>query len=150
MRAIIQRVVSAGVEVGFFSSILSAIQLHAALMTIFTRTRLQVEGRLVSEIGPGLLVLVGIHESDVEADADYMRTRVEEMEEADIMLLSNEIGGRTNNDSLTNLSNKAVHDKYSQLLSQVLATPASRAQLLSVLSLLTNIQPYLGFYRPTN
>ncbi|KAK8914017.1 hypothetical protein KSP39_PZI024189 [Platanthera zijinensis] len=45
MRAIIQRVVSAGVE---------------------------VEGRLVSEIGPGLLVLVGIHESDVEADADYI------------------------------------------------------------------------------
>lgn len=32
----------------------------------------QVEGRVVSEIGPGLLVLVGLHESDLEADADYM------------------------------------------------------------------------------
>ncbi|KAH0448780.1 hypothetical protein IEQ34_022580 [Dendrobium chrysotoxum] len=46
MRAIVQRVLSASVE---------------------------VEGRLVSEIGPGLLVFIGIHESDVEADADYMK-----------------------------------------------------------------------------
>ncbi|XP_020575258.1 D-tyrosyl-tRNA(Tyr) deacylase [Phalaenopsis equestris] len=49
MRAIVQRVLSAGVE---------------------------VEGRLVSEIGPGLLVLVGIHESDGEADADYICRKV--------------------------------------------------------------------------
>lgn len=49
MRTIIQRVVSASVE---------------------------VEGRLVSEIGPGLLVLIGIHESDVEADADYICRKV--------------------------------------------------------------------------
>lgn len=28
--------------------------------------------RVVSEIGPGLLVLVGIHESDTDSDADYM------------------------------------------------------------------------------
>lgn len=33
---------------------------------------LQVEGRTVSAIGPGLLVLVGLHETDVEADAEYM------------------------------------------------------------------------------
>lgn len=32
----------------------------------------QVEGRTVSAIGPGLLVLVGLHESDVDSDADYM------------------------------------------------------------------------------
>ena len=32
----------------------------------------QVEGRIVSEIGPGLLVLVGLHESDSNSDADYM------------------------------------------------------------------------------
>jgi len=31
-----------------------------------------VDGRIVSEIGPGLLVLIGIHESDTESDADYM------------------------------------------------------------------------------
>ncbi|GAY34655.1 hypothetical protein CUMW_012610 [Citrus unshiu] len=45
MRAVVQRVASASVE---------------------------VEGRLVSEIGPGLLVLVGLHESDTDADADYV------------------------------------------------------------------------------
>ncbi|RWR89641.1 Plant peroxidase [Cinnamomum micranthum f. kanehirae] len=45
MRAVVQRVVSASVE---------------------------VDGRTISEIGPGLLVLVGLHESDVESDADYI------------------------------------------------------------------------------
>jgi len=45
MRAVVQRVASASVE---------------------------VEGRIVSEIGPGLLVLVGIHDTDSDADADYM------------------------------------------------------------------------------
>lgn len=45
MRAVVQRVSSASVE---------------------------VEGRIVSEIGPGLLVLVGIHDSDSDSDADYM------------------------------------------------------------------------------
>lgn len=45
MRAVVQRVASASVE---------------------------VEGRVVSEIGQGLLVLIGVHESDAEADADYM------------------------------------------------------------------------------
>ncbi|KDO77764.1 hypothetical protein CISIN_1g028617mg [Citrus sinensis] len=45
MRAVVQRVASASVE---------------------------VEGRLVSEIGPGLLVLVGLHEFDTDADADYV------------------------------------------------------------------------------
>ncbi|KAH7568837.1 hypothetical protein JRO89_XS06G0059400 [Xanthoceras sorbifolium] len=45
MRAVVQRVTSASVE---------------------------VDGSIVSEIGPGLLVLVGLHESDSESDADYM------------------------------------------------------------------------------
>ncbi|OVA11085.1 D-tyrosyl-tRNA(Tyr) deacylase [Macleaya cordata] len=45
MRAIVQRVASASVE---------------------------VEGRTISEIGPGLLVLVGLHDSDVDSDADYI------------------------------------------------------------------------------
>ncbi|XP_010279191.1 PREDICTED: D-tyrosyl-tRNA(Tyr) deacylase [Nelumbo nucifera] len=49
MRTIVQRVASASVE---------------------------VEGRTVSEIGPGLLVLVGVHESDVESDADYICRKV--------------------------------------------------------------------------
>ncbi|XP_010916049.1 uncharacterized protein [Elaeis guineensis] len=49
MRAVVQRVLSASVE---------------------------VEGRVVSEIGPGLLVLVGIHESDTDSDADYICRKV--------------------------------------------------------------------------
>ncbi|XP_022140203.1 D-tyrosyl-tRNA(Tyr) deacylase [Momordica charantia] len=49
MRAVVQRVVSASV---------------------------QVDGRTVSEIGPGLLVLVGLHESDSDADAEYICRKV--------------------------------------------------------------------------
>ncbi|KAF8413797.1 hypothetical protein HHK36_001790 [Tetracentron sinense] len=49
MRAVVQRVLSASVE---------------------------VEGRTVSEIGPGLLVLVGVHDSDVDSDADYICRKV--------------------------------------------------------------------------
>ncbi|XP_072965986.1 uncharacterized protein [Typha angustifolia] len=49
MRAVVQRVLSAAVE---------------------------VEGRAISEIGPGLLVLVGIHESDADSDADYICRKV--------------------------------------------------------------------------
>nr|CAB3475594.1 unnamed protein product [Digitaria exilis] len=45
MRAVVQRVLSASVE---------------------------VEGRVVSAIGPGLLVLVGVHEADADSDADFM------------------------------------------------------------------------------
>ncbi|KAA0057021.1 hypothetical protein IC582_029337 [Cucumis melo] len=49
MRAVVQRVASASV---------------------------QVDGRTVSEIGPGLLVLVGLHESDSDADAEYICRKV--------------------------------------------------------------------------
>ncbi|CAK9876169.1 unnamed protein product [Sphagnum jensenii] len=49
MRAVVQRVLSARVE---------------------------VEGRIVSEIGPGLLVLIGLLDSDVDADADFICRKV--------------------------------------------------------------------------
>ncbi|BFI24202.1 D-aminoacyl-tRNA deacylase [Marchantia polymorpha subsp. ruderalis] len=49
MRAVLQRVVSARVE---------------------------VEGRIVSQIGPGLLVLVGVLESDTDVDAEYMCRKI--------------------------------------------------------------------------
>ncbi|KAK3163175.1 hypothetical protein QOZ80_1AG0000170 [Eleusine coracana subsp. coracana] len=49
MRAVVQRVLSASVE---------------------------VEGRVVSGIGPGLLVLVGVHEADTDADADFICRKV--------------------------------------------------------------------------
>ncbi|KAK3431300.1 hypothetical protein EUGRSUZ_E03165 [Eucalyptus grandis] len=62
MRAVVQRVASASVE---------------------------VEGRTVSEIGPGLLVLVGIHDSDTDSDADYICRKVLNMR-----LFTNESTGR--------------------------------------------------------
>ncbi|KAL7089081.1 hypothetical protein ACP275_13G166500 [Erythranthe tilingii] len=57
MRAVVQRVASASVEV------------CVTMRTI-------VEGRTVSAIGPGLLVLVGLHETDVESDAEYICRKV--------------------------------------------------------------------------
>ncbi|TYJ13160.1 hypothetical protein E1A91_A10G032800v1 [Gossypium mustelinum] len=62
MRAVVQRVASASVE---------------------------VDGRIVSEIGPGLLVLVGIHDSDTESDADYICRKVLNMR-----LFTNESTGK--------------------------------------------------------
>ncbi|KAL6206657.1 hypothetical protein ACLB2K_023905 [Fragaria x ananassa] len=62
MRAVVQRVASASVE---------------------------VEGRTVSAIGPGLLVLVGLHESDTVSDAEYICRKVLNMR-----LFTNESSGR--------------------------------------------------------
>ncbi|XP_057833754.2 uncharacterized protein LOC131044447 isoform X2 [Cryptomeria japonica] len=50
----------------------------------------KVEGRLVSEIGPGLLVLVALLETDVESDADYICKKVLNMR-----LFPNEKTGKT-------------------------------------------------------
>ncbi|KAB1221996.1 D-tyrosyl-tRNA(Tyr) deacylase [Morella rubra] len=62
MRAVVQRVAAASVE---------------------------VDGRVVSEIGPGLVVLVGVHESDSDSDADYICRKVLNMR-----LFPNENSGR--------------------------------------------------------
>ncbi|EEF39822.1 D-aminoacyl-tRNA deacylase isoform X2 [Ricinus communis] len=62
MRAVVQRVSSASVE---------------------------VDGNTVSEIGPGLVVLVGLHESDTDSDADYICRKVLNMR-----LFPNETTGR--------------------------------------------------------
>uniref|UniRef100_A0A6M2E770 D-aminoacyl-tRNA deacylase n=1 Tax=Populus davidiana TaxID=266767 RepID=A0A6M2E770_9ROSI len=62
MRAVVQRVTSASVE---------------------------VDGHMVSEIGPGLLVLVGLHESDTDSNADYICRKVLNMR-----LFTNESAGR--------------------------------------------------------
>ncbi|XP_071720493.1 uncharacterized protein [Rutidosis leptorrhynchoides] len=63
MKAMVQRVVSASVE---------------------------VEGRTVSAIGPGLLVLVGVHDLDSDSDADYICRKVLNMR-----LFPNEKTGKT-------------------------------------------------------
>ncbi|KAL8259272.1 hypothetical protein R6Q59_027225 [Mikania micrantha] len=50
----------------------------------------EVEGRTVSAIGPGLLVLVGIHDQDTNSDADYICRKVLNMR-----LFPNEKTGKT-------------------------------------------------------
>jgi len=57
-----------------------------------TRASVSVEGRAVSEIGPGLLVLLGVAQDDSESDADYLADKVANIrifsDEADKMNLS--------------------------------------------------------------
>jgi D-aminoacyl-tRNA deacylase len=47
-----------------------------ALVQRVSRASVQVDGRLVAEIGPGLLVLLGVHGSDSEAEADQLAAKV--------------------------------------------------------------------------
>ena len=76
MRAVVQRVLSASVEVSALLNSLCTVVICSE--SWWTRAlnapsgRSQVEGRVVSAIGPGLLVLVGVHEADTDSDADYM------------------------------------------------------------------------------
>lgn len=41
-----------------------------------TRAAVRVEGAVISEIGPGLLVLLGVTTTDTEADADRLAAKV--------------------------------------------------------------------------
>lgn len=73
MRAVVQRVASASVEVSLSLALnFVGLILRRQRMIAYILCIVQVEGRIVSEIGPGLLVLVGLHESDSDSDADYM------------------------------------------------------------------------------
>lgn len=47
-----------------------------AVVQRVSRASVTVEGRVIGEIGPGLLVLVGVSESDTEADADYLAGKI--------------------------------------------------------------------------
>lgn len=47
-----------------------------ALVQRVARAAVRVEGEPVAEIGPGLLVLLGVADGDVEADADRLAERV--------------------------------------------------------------------------
>ena len=81
MRAVVQRVSSASVEVHFFLSTppnksQSSYSSSSYSLNISIYRCYQVEGRVVSEIGAGLLVLVGLHDSDTDSDADYMYSRL--------------------------------------------------------------------------
>src|SRR5882672_12752390 len=47
-----------------------------AVIQRVSRCRVLVEGRVVGEIGPGLLVLLGIGKADTESAADYLAEKI--------------------------------------------------------------------------
>jgi D-tyrosyl-tRNA(Tyr) deacylase len=47
-----------------------------AVVQRVARCRVTVEGRTVGEIGPGLLVLLGVGKADTEAAADYLSEKI--------------------------------------------------------------------------
>jgi D-aminoacyl-tRNA deacylase len=47
-----------------------------AVVQRVTRAKVTVEDRVVGEIGPGLLILLGITHDDTEADADYLASKI--------------------------------------------------------------------------
>ena len=47
-----------------------------AVIQRVTRARVTVQGELVGEIGPGLLVLLGVAQADTAADAEYLAEKI--------------------------------------------------------------------------
>lgn len=46
-----------------------------AVIQRVSRAKVSVEGAITGEIGPGLLVLLGVSQQDTEADADYLAAK---------------------------------------------------------------------------
>lgn len=47
-----------------------------AVLQRVSRAKVTVDGEIIGEIGPGILVLLGISVSDVEKDADYLADKI--------------------------------------------------------------------------
>jgi D-tyrosyl-tRNA(Tyr) deacylase len=47
-----------------------------AVVQRVSRASVEVDGRVVGEIGPGLMILLGVSRTDVEKDADYLAEKV--------------------------------------------------------------------------
>ena len=47
-----------------------------AVLTRVTSASVAVEGKVVGQIGKGFLILLGVHVSDTEADAEYIADRI--------------------------------------------------------------------------
>ena len=50
-------------------------QMRAVVQRV-KRARVEVEGRTAGEIGPGLLVFLGVGEEDTEKDCDYLANKI--------------------------------------------------------------------------
>ena len=74
MRAVVQRVKSASIAVRFVlhTAALYQRERHANALGRWAATPVQVEGKLVSSIGPGLMCLIGIKTGDTEADQEFL------------------------------------------------------------------------------
>jgi len=58
-----------------------------AVVQRVARASVRVDGRLVTEIGPGLLVLVGVASADTEADAQWLADKI-----VNLRIFANEAG----------------------------------------------------------
>lgn len=47
-----------------------------AVVQRVSRARVEVDGRVAGEIGPGLLVLLGVGQADAQADADWLADKI--------------------------------------------------------------------------
>ncbi|XP_014518084.1 D-aminoacyl-tRNA deacylase [Vigna radiata var. radiata] len=81
--------VSRGIRIGSARVRRKTVKAMRAVVQRVASASVEVEGRIVSEIGPGLLVLVGIHDTDSDADADYICRKVLNMR-----LFTNENSGK--------------------------------------------------------
>ncbi|HOP47045.1 MAG TPA: D-aminoacyl-tRNA deacylase [Desulfobacteraceae bacterium] len=63
-----------------------------AIVQRVKESRVEVNSRIVGEIGPGLLILLGVGESDTEKDCDYLANKIANLrifpDENDLMNLS--------------------------------------------------------------
>ena len=58
-----------------------------AVIQRVTYARVEVDGAVVGEIGPGLLVLLGVAKGDTTADADYLASKI-----AQLRIISDDAG----------------------------------------------------------
>lgn len=70
-----------------------------ALVQRVTKASVSVDGQIISEIGPGLLVFIGVAAGDTEADAEYLADKI-----AGLRIFSDESGK-------FNLSLSDIHGK---------------------------------------
>jgi len=123
-----------------------------AVIQRVSRARVNVGDRLVGKIGPGLLILLGIHRDDREADAEWLAAKIAGLrifeDEAGRMNRSvADMGGdilvvsqftliastrKGNRPSFNDAANSAhaipVYEKFGSLLSDLIGRPAATGE----------------------